>query len=166
MYALGFADELAPVALLDNEGNEVAVGEVGEIAIKPTEPYLIFNGYFDDPEATKKAFHGDWYCTGDMGRQDPATGAFFYIDRKRDAIRFGGRNISTLEVEGVARKFPGIADIAAYGMPHPDVPGEHELALAIVEAQGAKVDERAYPVQRTNREHGRQVRRAKDNRCE
>ena len=143
VYALGFADELAPVALLDNEGNEVAVGEVGEIAIKPTEPYLIFNGYFDDPENTKKAFHGDWYCTGDMGRQDPATGAFFYVDRKRDAIRFGGRNISTLEVEGVARKFPGIADIAAYGMPHPDVPGEHELALAIVEAQGAKVDERA-----------------------
>ncbi len=143
VYALGFADELAPVALLDNEGNEVAAGEVGEIAIKPTEPYLIFNGYFDDPEATKKAFHGDWYCTGDMGKQDPATGAFFYVDRKRDAIRFGGRNISTLEVEGVARKFPGITDIAAYGMPHPDVPGEHELALAIVESQDVKVDEKA-----------------------
>ncbi|MEY3006979.1 MAG: hypothetical protein RI942_1321 [Pseudomonadota bacterium] len=143
VYALGFADDLAPVALLDDHGNEVEAGEVGEIAIKPSEPYLIFNGYFDDPEATQKAFKGEWYCTGDMGRQDPTTGAFFYIDRKRDAIRFGGRNISTLEVEGVARKFPGIADIAAYGMPHPDVPGEHELALAIVEAEGATVDEKA-----------------------
>lgn len=132
VYALGFPDSRAPVTLLDDEGNEVPVGEVGEIAIKPLEPYLIFNGYFDDPQATQKAFKGDWYCTGDVGRQDPETGAFFYVDRKRDAIRFGGRNISTLEVESVVRRFPGLKDVAAYGMPHPDVPTEHELALAIV----------------------------------
>ena len=140
VYALGFPDSRAPVTLLDDNGNEVPVGEVGEIAIKPSEPYLIFNGYFDDPEATQKAFKGDWYCTGDVGRQDPDTGAFFYVDRKRDAIRFGGRNISTLEVESVVRRFPGIKDVAAYGVPHPDVPGEHELALAIVVTTGTVLD--------------------------
>lgn len=140
VYALGFANARAPVALLDDEGNEVPMGDVGEIAIKPSEPYLIFNGYFDDPQATKNAFKGDWYCTGDVGKQDPVTGAYFYVDRKRDAIRFGGRNISTLEVESVVRRFPGIKDVAAYGMPHPDVPSEHELALAIVPAAPASFD--------------------------
>jgi crotonobetaine/carnitine-CoA ligase len=140
VYALGFPDHRAQVTLLDDDGNEVPVGEVGEIAIKPLEPYLIFNGYFDDPEATQNAFKGDWYCTGDVGRQDPKTGAFFYVDRKRDAVRFGGRNISTLEVESVARRFHGIADVAAYGISHPDVPEEQELALAIVVAAGESLD--------------------------
>lgn len=140
VYALGFPDRRAPVTLLGDDGTEVPVGEVGEIAIKPLEPYLIFNGYFDDPEATQNAFKGDWYCTGDVGRQDPKTGAFFYVDRKRDAVRFGGRNISTLEVESVARRFRGIADVAAYGISHPDVPEEQELALAIVVAAGESLD--------------------------
>lgn len=66
--------------------------------------------------------------------------ARFYVDRKRDAVRFGGRNISTLEVESVARRFPGIADVAAYGISHPDVPEEQELALAVVVADGRTVD--------------------------
>lgn len=131
-YALGFGLEDTEIALLDNDGNPVAPGEVGEISVKPLAPYIIFNGYFDNPEATADAFIGDWYLTGDMGKQDPATGAFFYVDRKKDAVRFAGRNISTLEVEGVVRRHPSIADVAAFGIPSKEVESEHEMKLNIV----------------------------------
>lgn len=141
VYALGFPDPLTSVALFDDDGELVAPGEVGEIAVKPSQPHIIFNGYFDNPEATTAAFRGDWYLTGDVGRQDPQTGVYYYVDRKRDAIRLGGRNISTLEVESVVRQFPGIADVAAYGLPHPDVPSEQELGLAIVVSANHELDE-------------------------
>jgi crotonobetaine/carnitine-CoA ligase len=112
-------------------------GTAGEIAVKPLDEFVIFNGYFDDPEATAAAFHGDWYLTGDMGRKDPETGAFFFIDRKKDAVRFGGRNISTLEVESVVRKHPDVRDVAAVGIPSAEVDSEDELKINIVLADGA-----------------------------
>jgi crotonobetaine/carnitine-CoA ligase len=136
VYALGFPTDDTIVHLLDDEGNEVARGEVGEICIKPLKPYLLFNGYFDDPEATADAYFGDYYRTGDLARQDPATGAYFYADRKKDALRFAGRNISTLEVESVVRRHPAVQDVAAFGIPSEEVESEQELKLNIVRKAG------------------------------
>jgi crotonobetaine/carnitine-CoA ligase len=132
VYALGFPYRDTEIRLFDDDGREVAVGEPGEICIKPLEPHVLFKGYFDDPEATAAAFRGEWYLTGDIARQDPKTGAYFYVDRKKDAIRFAGRNISTLEVESVVRRHPAVKDVAAFGIPSEEIESEHELKLDVV----------------------------------
>jgi crotonobetaine/carnitine-CoA ligase len=135
-HSIGFPNPALDVALLDDEGKPVADGETGELAVKPKQPYLIFNGYFDDEEATSKAYHGDWYRTGDLARKDPATGAYYFADRKKDAIRYGGRNISTLEVESVAIRHPAVKEVAAYGITCAEVDSEQELKLSVVVEPG------------------------------
>jgi carnitine-CoA ligase len=136
VYALGFPADDTIIRLLDDDGNEVASGEVGEICIKPLRPYVLFNGYFDNPEATAAAYFGDYYRTGDLARQDPATGAYFYADRKKDALRFAGRNISTLEVESIVRRHPAVQDVAAFGIVSDEVESEQELKLNIIRREG------------------------------
>jgi len=141
VYSLGFPPDDVEVRLCDDDGNEVKVGEAGEICVRELAPHLIFNGYFENPEATAAAFRGDWYLTGDMARQDPKTGALFFVDRKKDAVRYGGRNISTLEVESVFRRHPAIADVAAFGIPSKEVESEHELKVDIVLKEGQTISE-------------------------
>ncbi|CAA0106906.1 Crotonobetaine/carnitine--CoA ligase [Halioglobus japonicus] len=136
VYALGFPASDTLIRLLDDDGNEVASGEVGEICIKPLQPYVLFNGYFDNPEATAEAYFGDYYRTGDLARQDPSSGAYFYADRKKDALRFAGRNISTLEVESIVRRYPAVQDVAAFGIPSEHVESEQELKLNIILREG------------------------------
>ena len=80
---VGFAQPDTDIRLFDDEGVEVADGEVGEICINPLQPHILFNGYFDNPDATANAYRGEWYLTGDVGRKDLETGAFFFVDRKR-----------------------------------------------------------------------------------
>ena len=119
------------ILLLDDDNNEVPDGEVGEICLKCLAPHIIFNGYFDDEEATAAAYTGDLYHTGDLGKKDPS-GALWFVDRKKDALRFAGRNISTMEVEMVLRKHPMVKDVAAFGIPSKEVAGESELKINIV----------------------------------
>jgi len=114
--------------LVDDAGKDVPEGEAGELWVRPREPFAIFNGYFDDPEATRNAFEGEWYKTGDMLRKK-ADGYYYFADRKKDAVRLKGRNISTFEVEMVARRHPAIADCAAFGVPSEILDSETELKL-------------------------------------
>ena len=72
-----------------------------------------------------------------MARKDPDTGVFFFVDRKKDAVRFAGRNISTLEVESVVLRHPDIEQAAAFGIPSPDLASEDELKLNVVLKPGA-----------------------------
>ncbi|MDP4917178.1 MAG: AMP-binding protein [Haliea sp.] len=114
--------------LVDEAGQDVVDGEPGELWVRPKQAHVIFNGYFDDPEATAAAYEGDWYKTGDMlkRRED---GYYFFSDRKKDAVRLKGRNISTFEVEMVARRHPALADCAAFGVPSDILESETELKL-------------------------------------
>ena len=72
-----------------------------------------------------------------MAQRDPQSGAYFYKDRKKDAVRFGGRNISTLEVESVVRQHPDVKDVAAFGIPSKEVESEDELKINIILAAGS-----------------------------
>lgn len=132
VYALGFPPPDADVRLFDDDGNEVPDGEPGEICVRPLAPNILFNGYFENPEATAAAFRGDWFLTGDMARKDPETGIFFFVDRKKDAVRFAGRNISTLEVESVVLRHPDVEQAAAFGIPSAELDSEDELKLNVV----------------------------------
>jgi crotonobetaine/carnitine-CoA ligase len=128
---LGTVNEELEVRLLDDEGGEVPVGEVGEFCVRPLAPHAIFNGYFDQPEATKNAFFGDWYRMGDLGRRD-TDGDFYFVDRKKDYIRYKGRNISSFEVELVAQKHPAVAAAAAFGVRSDELEWEHEIKLDVI----------------------------------
>ena len=129
------------VMLADDDGNAVAVGEPGELWVRPHRPFLIFNGYFDDPGATANAFSGAWYKTGDLLRRD-AGDNYFFVDRKKDAVRYKGRNISTYEVELVARRHPAIADCAAFGIPSEALKSEDEIKLNVILKPGVEATER------------------------
>jgi len=138
-YALGYPPDDIELQLCDDEGNEVQPGEAGEMCVKALQPHVLFNGYFDNEEAVASAYRGEWFLTGDMARQDPASGALFFVDRKKDVVRFAGRNISTLEVESVFRRHPAIADVAAFGIPSAEIESEHELKVDVVLKDGQAV---------------------------
>lgn len=136
VYALGFPPDDIEVKLCDDEGNEVPDGEPGEICVKPLAPYVLFNGYHNNPQANESSYRGDWFLTGDVARKDTNTGAYFYVDRKKDAVRYGGRNISTLEVESVVHRHPAVQDVAAFGIPSKEVDSEDELKISIILKEG------------------------------
>ncbi|MFT4822299.1 MAG: crotonobetaine/carnitine-CoA ligase [Halioglobus sp.] len=138
VYSLGFPIADTKISLRDDDGQEVKVGDPGEICIKPLAPYVLFNGYFNNPEATELGYRDGWYLTGDMAKQDPQTGAYFFVDRKKDALRYAGRNISTLEVESVVRRHPDVADVAVFGIVSEEVESEHEVKINIVLRAGAE----------------------------
>jgi crotonobetaine/carnitine-CoA ligase len=117
--------------LVGDDGVDVAAGEAGELWVRPLSPHFIFNGYFDNPEATAAAFEGDWYKTGDLLKRNEEE-FFFFSDRKKDAVRYKGRNISTFEVELAARRHPLIADCAAFGIPSQQLESEQEIMLDVI----------------------------------
>ena len=139
VHSIGVPFPDTEIKLVDDEGNEVTPGEPGELYIRELEPHILFSGYFDNPEATAEAYSDDWFKTEDIVRQDPETGAYFYVDRKKDAVRFAGRNLSTLEVESVVRSHPGVQDVAAFGIPSEVVESEQELKLNIVLRNGEQL---------------------------
>jgi len=134
--SMGFPLDDADVRLFDDNDNEVAWGEVGEVRIRPLEANVVCNGYLNDPVATANAWRGEWFCTGDLARVD-GQGAFFFADRKKDAIRFAGRNISTMEVESIVRRHPGVTDVAAFGIPAKEIAGEEELKIDVILVKNA-----------------------------
>lgn len=125
--------------LLDDDGNEVPTGTPGEFAVRELRPHALFNGYFNNPQANAESFRGDWFCTGDLGIKD-ANGDYYFVDRKKDYIRYKGRSISSFQVERVASKFPGVAECAAYGIPSQALASEAEIKLDVVAAAGAEID--------------------------
>ena len=99
--------------VLNDAGEDCAPGEIGEIF--STAPVL-FNGYWNRPDETARAFRGEWLGVGDMGRLD-ADGFLYLVDRKGDMVISGGTNIYPREVEDVLAAHPAIAEIAVTGMP-------------------------------------------------
>src|SRR5581483_3438075 len=119
------------LALLDGEDSEVPVGEVGEVCVRPRKPGVIFKGYFRMPEQTLEAFSNLWYHTGDLARLD-ADGELFFVDRKKDVMRYKGRNIASVDVELAARAHPGVHEVAAHGVPAAELVYEDEVKLCVV----------------------------------
>jgi crotonobetaine/carnitine-CoA ligase len=106
------------VHLLDNDGNAVAPGEVGEICVEGVPGRTVMLGYFDNPEATAEALRDGLLHTGDNATADPE-GFFYFFDRKKDMIKRAGENVSALEVELTLTAHPAIASAAVIGVPDP-----------------------------------------------
>ena len=119
--------------VIDEKGDEVAQGEVGEIVIRG---HNVMKGYWQRPEDTAKAIVDGWFRTGDMGRVDE-DGYFAIVDRKKDLIIRGGYNVYPREIEEVLYEHPDVAEAAVVGVPHPQL-GE-EVAAAVALKPGATV---------------------------
>lgn len=125
------------VALLDDDDNEVATGQVAEICVRPRTPFSLFAGYWRKPETTLAAFSTLWYHTGDFGRRDP-DGFISFVDRKKDAVRRRGENVSTVELENAIVAHPDIAEVAVHAVP--SAATEDDIKACLVLQPGAELD--------------------------
>ena len=122
---------LVDIKLVDDQRNEVAQGEVGEIAVRgPT----VTTGYWGLPEATAEAFDGEWLLTGDLGMIDD-DGLLAIVDRAKDMVISAGENIYCAEVERVLAMVEHHHEVALFGVPDERL-GERAIA-AVVLAKGA-----------------------------
>jgi crotonobetaine/carnitine-CoA ligase len=126
------------IAIVDDNDALLAAGQVGEIVIRCKEPWRAASGYYKMPEATLRAWRNFWYHTGDRGYLDE-DGFLFFVDRKKDAIRRRGENISAHEVEMIATGHPAVAEAAAF--PVKSEMSEDEVGLAVIPKAGAAVNE-------------------------
>jgi acyl-CoA synthetase (AMP-forming)/AMP-acid ligase II len=102
------------VKIVDDEGNEVARGEVGEVAVRGSNVML---GYWNNTEQTAAAIRNGWMHTGDGAYMDE-DGFIFVVDRMKDMIISGGENIFSAEVENAIAGHAGVAACAVIGIPH------------------------------------------------
>ncbi|MBX3510518.1 MAG: AMP-binding protein [Hyphomonadaceae bacterium] len=113
--------------LVDEHDIEVPPGEPGELIIRAGHPWVLNDGYHNNPEATAQAWRNGWFHTGDVFTQD-GDGDLYYVDRNKDVIRRRGENISSLELEAEIRGFAAVRDVAAVGVKD-DAAGEEVLAI-------------------------------------
>jgi long-chain acyl-CoA synthetase len=131
--SIGTPLEKVEMRIVDESGEEVPQGEVGEIVIRG---HNIMKGYWGKPDATAEAIRGGWFHSGDMGREDE-DGYFYVVDRKKDMIIRGGYNVYPREVEELLYEHPAIREAAVVGVPHPEW-GE-EIGAAVVLEPGEEV---------------------------
>ncbi|WP_182525238.1 acyl-CoA synthetase [Nocardioides dongkuii] len=129
MGSVGLPAVNVEVRIVDDDGNDVAVGEVGEIVYRgPT----VMEGYYKSEQATAEAFRGGWFHSGDLVRQDDE-GFIYVVDRVKDMIISGGENIYPAEVERAVERHPAVREVAVIGVPHPRWV---ETPVAVVVADG------------------------------
>jgi acetyl-CoA synthetase len=104
------------VAVIDEQGNELPRGELGEIAVKRNDDPVFFLEYWKNPQATKDKFIGDWGCTGDQGKMDQ-DGYLWYQGRSDDVIKSSGYRIGPAEIESCLVKHAAVANAAVIGKP-------------------------------------------------
>ncbi|MEJ7650200.1 MAG: long-chain fatty acid--CoA ligase [Nakamurella sp.] len=132
--SIGFPIRGVEMAVVDDQGTEVANGEVGEIVIRGEN---IMKGYWNKPDATADAIRDGWFHSGDLATRDE-DGYYYIVDRIKDLIIRGGLNIYPREVEEVLYEHPSIVEAAVIGVPHEEL-GE-EVAAYIVVKPGESVD--------------------------
>jgi len=125
--SIGTPVEGVQLRLVDDAGQTVPDGEIGEIAIRG---HNVMKGYWGKPEATAEAITDGWFRTGDLAKVD-SDGYYYIVDRKKDLIIRGGYNVYPREIEEVLHEHPAVAEVAVIGIPHPDLGEEVGAAVAL-----------------------------------
>ncbi len=117
--------EECPRAEIDEHGAllnaDVAIGEIVR-----RDPKIVFEGYYDNEEATAERNRNGWYWSGDLGYRD-ADGVFYFVGRTSDWIRVDGENFAAAPIERIIGRHPDVAAVAVYGVPDP-VTGDQVMA--------------------------------------
>ncbi len=124
------------VRLVDDNGAEVGPDTAGELLIRPLKPYCMLLEYYKMPEKTVEACRDMWFHTGDYLYYDQE-GFFHFVDRKKDAIRRRGENISSYEVEKVINSHPAVRESAAVAVK--SELGEDEVMVCLSCREGKQV---------------------------
>ncbi|MGW0036715.1 class I adenylate-forming enzyme family protein [Gordonia sp. NPDC003376] len=122
------AAPMMAVRIVDSSGEDIAAGSVGEVLLRGES---VMKGYWNNPGATAEALQDGWLHTGDLARLD-ADGGMTIVDRLKDMIISGGRNVYSAEVELAVASHPAVADCAVVSRPH-EVYGETIVAVATLE---------------------------------
>jgi len=125
----GRANEEFDVRIVDDNDEDVAQGESGEIVARPKKPGVMFSGYWGRDGDTLRMLRNLWLHTGDIGRVDQ-DGWFYFVDRKKDYLRRRGENVSTYEVESTFVRHEAISEVAVFGVPSELT--EDEIKVAVV----------------------------------
>ena len=123
--AIGKAGYGWEVKIVDENGETVQRGEVGELCVKGPG---VMKCYYRNPEATDEILKGDWLFTGDMAQEDE-DGFIYLVDRKKDVIISGGENLYPVQIEDFLRSHPAVKDVAVIGLPDKRL---GEIAAAII----------------------------------
>ena len=126
--AIGIPGHGWKVKIVDENGQIVPQGQVGELCVKGAG---VMVGYYHDPKATEEVLKDGWLHTGDMARQD-SDGFYFLVDRKKDVIISGGENLYPVQIEAFLAAHPKVHDVAVIGLP------DHrlgEIAAAIIQVK-------------------------------
>ena len=106
------------IKVIDEKGNDVPAGTVGEIVVKGVPGRTLMKAYYNNPEATAETIKNGWLYTGDNAYMDE-DGYFHFVDRKKDMIKRGGENVAATEVEYVVSLHPKVKEVAVIGIPDP-----------------------------------------------
>lgn len=124
------------VKVLNEKGEEVALGEVGELVVRGP---AVMRGYFRQPEATGKVLRDGWLHTGDLVMEDEH-GCLTFHDRAKDMIKTGGLNVFSQEVEAALAGHPAVSEVAVIGLPDPRW-GERVVAVVSLKAGGSATEQ-------------------------
>jgi len=140
------------VKIVDEDNNEVATEEVGELLVKGPG---VMTCYYNDEKATADVLKDGWLYTGDMAKKDK-DGFIYLVDRKKDVIISGGENLYPVQIEDFLRKYDKISDVAVIGLPDARL---GEIAAAIIQikdgmtATEEEINEFCYDLPRYKRPH-------------
>jgi long-chain acyl-CoA synthetase len=119
---------------VDDDGNEVPLGQTGELWVRGA---AVIKGYINRPDATAESITDGWLHTGDIARMDE-DGFIYIVDRKKDMVLRGGENVYCVEVEAAIYRHPAVAECSVFGVPD-DRLGE-EVAAAVFLKAGETLD--------------------------
>ena len=143
--AIGLPIPSTDACVKDEDGNELAVGEVGELCIRGPQ---VMKGYWHRPKETAEVLDADgWLHTGDMAKMDEQ-GFFYIVDRKKDMILVSGFNVYPNEIEDVIAMMPGVLEVAAVGVP--DEKSGEAVKVVIVRKDPSLTAEQVLQHARTN----------------
>jgi crotonobetaine/carnitine-CoA ligase len=132
----GKALDIYEIKLVDDNDEEVPVGEPGEIIFRPKEPFTMMLGYYNMPDKTLEVYRNLWFHSGDLAKRD-ADSYYYFIDRKKDSLRRRGENISSFEVERAINTHPSVLESAAVAVKAEL--SEDEVKICVVLKPGEKV---------------------------
>jgi long-chain acyl-CoA synthetase len=135
--SIGTPIEGVEMKVVDDDGQPVDQGEVGEIVIRG---HNVMKGYWNRPDATDESIRDGWFHSGDMATVDE-DGYFFIVDRKKDMIIRGGYNVYPREIEEVLYEHPAVREAAVLGIPHDEYGEEVGAAVALKEGEEVSADE-------------------------
>ncbi|MFO7963519.1 MAG: AMP-binding protein [Desulfobacterales bacterium] len=113
--AIGQSHAMVEMKIVDENDQELPPGEIGEMVARSPS---VMQGYYKEEQKTAETFRNGWHHTGDLAVMDEER-FFYFVDRKKDMVKTGAENVSSVEVEQWIARHPKVAEVAVVGIPHP-----------------------------------------------